>query len=1482
MVIVISDNKCTLTDSRSFEEYDLIAEFENNLKAHWDFRSEGMAKRYYIGSLLVKRDYNEIEWSEMRKKRKTDKWMRIGADKLNDMAPRQWLQHIRSKRGASRSKHISRTKLVPKSQRSGQSQYGHLPRHHHHHQYPASHGQQRDRYKAEGRRYADRGYAEQSADGHYYDHRRNDQHRKPSPPMAAQYAKPNGTATSRPKYVLKPSGSNQGDVKPHSHHSPTSDHSSFRDPAIMDMGGASQSRKQRKRYQTEHRPLKREQKYYVEYYPKPRKTKLLHSPIHRQRHTPRSNKQYDRQYDRRNRNGRLSNRQPAVLDAYLQSERGPGDRTRGASALNKDKKKRSRDKFSKHLSREDTDRVLEDTASFENPVLYKGEISLSRYNPSVAYVSVEGLDRDIRISGRADRNRAFHGDVVTVSIYPEKEWLQAIRQEVVDFKEALDQRDRDREDTARKEALCEEMEDLEIGMEEPLEMAAELEMEEEVDMELDDEDNDDENGYNASGSSSDSMARNEDDGDGDGDGDGMIVEEEPAGNALSAEDPSGSALSAEEPVANALSAEDFPSSALSAEEPPRADKGDANQEGDEKKEDGDEKKEDGDDKPGGKAQGEMFQKMDRKRMDRLLDENSVTAYDHYLFLKNAVSEWDRMEEKWPSLDADDAEHPRRAFMDSVVAKCGGKTPREALSHFDWPSPHSFPDRLPRGRVVGLYDQKRSARESVPGYLLPVTRGKNVDSKWALFTPSDKRYPKAHFPTRELPQSMRTLFKRFEREQRAIEREAEQKRRALKREKGGRRRKDAVVEKRANPVIAELRLQAFEMRFESKWPDHCFMPVVHFKAEIGRRGAVETETRHILSNHSITWDHRFSPQIEDFVKDFSISEEDFVGRRDVRHLRVFTIDPTSARDFDDALSIEALDEVDGGGKKLYRVGIHIADVTHFVAPGTILDAEARNRATSVYLVDRCLPMLPHHLCQNLCSLNPDVDRLAYSVFVVLNEEGHLVPRGEGHGGPHSKSPWFGRTVIRSRARLNYETAHWMLIDRVTAATPLSELHECCSVSDDTTLAAVIEDTKMLWSIARRMRERRFEGGSVQFFRPQLRFRLDPRDKNKALVFGPEILLWSNNLVEEMMLLANQLVAGQLVARVRPHALLRTHPDPLPEKAMNLRLICRSQNVQLNMATPNELNESLLEMKKVSFGGITMDKAINAVMATTMQRASYVVVEDRPQCEYKHWALNFPIYTHFTSPIRRYADVIVHRLLSYTVFMDSEAELKRRGLSLPSITTMKRQCELCNTRNQNAHYAEMDSQRVHLCLLLMERPIVVDCLVIIISAAVFNVVVPGLGLDLRAKIRDCVSESGGAIKSMVKKKELPDSLLAIKWEDGTAEEVGLFGKMRVRLSSKLKLPLEVTLEIIEPSKRKYLKPVNASAIEAVSEDNSNSEELEEKEGDGAQPTPPAAAPGVDVDDDIVRNAECPDEPSPVAMTLESQLKVGVDDFQTALYD
>eukprot|EP01084_Bolivina_argentea_P154212 268851_1 len=772
-------------------------------------------------------------------------------------------------------------------------------------------------------------------------------------------------------------------------------------------------------------------------------------------------------------------------------------------------------------------------------------------------------------------------------------------------------------------------------------------------------------------------------------------------------------------------------------------------------------------------------RVKRRRLEDLKDKKSVTAYSHYLFLRDMLCDFTSFSRKWSSISLMDVTHPHRSYIDKVISKCNNMLPSEAIKHdnFAWSNPNDInlsKHLIARGKIIGIYKRhKLGSSEMIPGYLLPIIyndRGE-IDRKWAEFTPLDKRYPRANFPMRELPQLLGELFYKFETEEIEILQEYENRKYDLKKQGFSHGDICSKIRRRTNRFISELKLHTFNMSYEDKWSQNHIIPFCHLKQMIGRRGLVNVETDVILSKHSISWRSKFSSEIENYVlSNCKINPEiDYIGRRDCRAMRVFTIDPTSARDYDDALSIELLqNEFDDAGKKLYLIGIHIADVTHFVLENSIIDIEAQKRATSVYLVDRCIPMLPHHLCQNLCSLNPDVDRLSYSIFVILNEEGHLIHR-EGNilNNYYNKSPWFGKTIIKSQARLNYETAHFMLNDK--CAKNINDLDKCCFISSKTNLNEIEGDVKLFWSIAKQMRERRFKSGSVQFFRPHIRFRLDSARKNKPLVFGPEILLWSNNLIEEMMLLANQLVANQLIANIKEHTLLRKHPSPNIEKGMKLQLLCRSQGMELKYDTPKNLNQSLIEMEKINICGnidnnnVSAAQIINTFVAQSMQRAQYIIVEDTAPKEWTHWALNFPIYTHFTSPIRRYADIIVHRLLSYTLSTNNKKDNNQP--LLPSIQNMKRQCQICNDRNAAAHFAELDSQKIHLCLLLIDKPIIVNAILIDIMDKMFILVIPGLGIDVRVNIKDTIHESKGKICSIDKQFKLPDSQLNIKWNSNT---------------------------------------------------------------------------------------------------------------------
>lgn len=898
--------------------------------------------------------------------------------------------------------------------------------------------------------------------------------------------------------------------------------------------------------------------------------------------------------------------------------------------------------------------------------------------------------------------------------------------------------------------------------------------------------------------------------------------------------------------------------------------------------------------------------------------------------------------------------------------------------------------MARGKIVGIYE-RNSNTESVPGYLLPKviprSHGK-IYKRWVMFIPLDARLPKAWFAVKEAPMQHKQLINSFEKEEILVEREHWQalqsyavndmvvrdyELRRLRRERRYSRypyklRKEDLTKRDLmmlaqkdksgkapkrdeNRYLAHLKCEFLSVKYDLRWFEYETYPTCKFVEYLGKRGVVDVETAIILQNHNITATMDFGDSIESVVSKFDINKNiDYKGRLDCRNFNVFTIDPTTARDFDDALSIYKLSYKDSNGKALYRVGIHIADVTHFVKPGSVVDNEAQQRATSVYLVDRCIPMLPHHLCQNLCSLNPNVDRLAYSVFININENGHIVGTGNnddnendndngrmfdinkedgsliGSKAWEKQSPWFGRSVIRSTARLNYEAAHWMIENKITQNTPLYELPECCSINTkETSLSKVISDVKLFWHLAKQMRKRRFDNGSVEFHRSNIRFRLD--EDGKSVVFCPEISLHSNKLIEEMMLLANQIVASQLVDKVRNSALLRKHPAPDMDRGKRIELICRTQKWNLNLSSSKEMNESLRVLAKQSVNGMNAAEILNSLLTQPMERAEYICVGDSDEHTWRHWALNFPLYTHFTSPIRRYADVLVHRLLSYTLsHSESKSDDNNNDSDdsddsdddseKPTNEKISTMCSVCNDKNREAGRAEIDSKMIHLCLILIKKPLVVDAIIIEFMKNSFTVVVPGLGIDRRVKLGD-IKKCKATILMQLEKSQL-----ILNWDEkencgdndesetkanddyyqnqnnnsarkprykkkmnrngnrnrenemnerkendfgANAEVFGFFSKIRVMLSSELTTPIQLITTVLSPSQRDNYPVTVIPTGEQLSQMESSNNNSNDNNNIGV----PAVTP------EAVRSRA-------VAVTLEEQLVVGQEDFNGARYD
>ncbi|MDR3273393.1 MAG: ribonuclease R [Flavobacteriaceae bacterium] len=370
--------------------------------------------------------------------------------------------------------------------------------------------------------------------------------------------------------------------------------------------------------------------------------------------------------------------------------------------------------------------------------------------------------------------------------------------------------------------------------------------------------------------------------------------------------------------------------------------------------------------------------------------------------------------------------------------------------------------------------------------------------------------------------------------------------------------------------------------------------------LGESGENETEIHAILAAYGLPY--RFPEEIEQEAAniDTQITEAEIAKRRDMRNITTFTIDPTDAQDFDDALSIQKLPNGN------WEIGIHIADVSHYVKPGTLLDEEAYSRATSVYLVDRVVPMLPEILSNNVCSLRPNEEKYTFSAVFEMDRYANI------------KNSWFGRTVINSDRRFTYEEAQ-----QVIEGQSHEMEKELCTLD----------------KLAKILRAHRLKNGAISFDKYEVKFRLD-ESKNPVGVYF-KISKESNHLIEEFMLLANKKVSEfvSLKKDGEPSGrtfIYRIHDDPDPSKLLSLKQFVNTLGYDINISnrkrTTQSLNKLLSEVK-----GKGEENMIETLAMRTMSKAKYSTEN------VGHYGLAFDYYSHFTSPIRRYPDVIAHRLL-----------------------------------------------------------------------------------------------------------------------------------------------------------------------------------------------------------------------------------------------
>eukprot|EP00980_Cylindrotheca_fusiformis_P006975 scaffold1469_cov119-Cylindrotheca_fusiformis.AAC.19 len=433
-----------------------------------------------------------------------------------------------------------------------------------------------------------------------------------------------------------------------------------------------------------------------------------------------------------------------------------------------------------------------------------------------------------------------------------------------------------------------------------------------------------------------------------------------------------------------------------------------------------------------------------------------------------------------------------------------------------------------------------------------------------------------------------------------------------------------------------------------------------------------------------------------------------GRKDFRNRRIFTIDPTTAKDLDDALHIEDL----GNGQ--VEVGVHIADVSFFVDQDTHLDLEARRRCTTVYLVDRTIPMLPRPLCEIACSLNENVERLAFSCVWRMNLDGSMVK---------GQKVFYGRSVIKSCARLDYATAQNIIEDKVGCGE--NEVDEelwpkSRRPTGGHTIDQVAADVRLMNRVAQARRSLRFQNGALALNGVKLTFQLDG-DRETPLLCKPYEIRDSNRLVEEYMLLANYLVAQQLVTHAGGRACLRNHEPPGFDGLQKVVELAKlTIGFTIDVTSAGALQRSLNKLSRECEDELVL-KCLTQMLTVPMQQATYIAAGTVKPEDWAHFALNIPYYTHFTSPIRRYADVIVHRLLQST--LDStvdDFELDEKQIN--------QICIRCNEKKEGSRKAQERSDIVFFALYLKRHPLKSQLGVVLsVGLKAFNVFLPDLGIS-----------------------------------------------------------------------------------------------------------------------------------------------------------
>ncbi|XP_032968441.1 DIS3-like exonuclease 2 isoform X2 [Rhinolophus ferrumequinum] len=566
--------------------------------------------------------------------------------------------------------------------------------------------------------------------------------------------------------------------------------------------------------------------------------------------------------------------------------------------------------------------------------------------------------------------------------------------------------------------------------------------------------------------------------------------------------------------------------------------------------------------------------------------------------------------------------------------------------------------LQRSAKVVYIVEKKHSRAAMGFLKLLADKNSELFRKYALFSPSDHRVPRIYVPLKDCPQDFVT------------------------------RPKDYA----STLFICRI----------VDWKEDSSFALGQLAKSLGQAGEIEPETEGILTEYGVDFSDFSSEVLECLPQGlpWTIPPEEFSKRRDLRKDCVFTIDPSTARDLDDALSCKPV--ADG----IFEVGVHIADVSYFVPEGSELDKVAAERATSVYLVQKVVPMLPRLLCEELCSLNPMTDKLTFSVIWMLTPEGKIL------------SEWFGRTIIHSCTKLSYDHAQSM-IESPTRTVPETELPP---IAPEHTSDEVHQAVLNLHRIAQELRKQRFLDGALRLDQLKLAFTLD---HETGLPQGCHIYEYrdSNKLVEEFMLLANMAVAHKIHRAFPERALLRRHPPPQARMLSDLEEFCDQMGLPIDVSSASAINKSLTKLFGDDKYSLARKEVLTNMCSRPMQMALYFcsgVLQD--QAQFRHYALNVPLYTHFTSPIRRFADVMVHRLLA--------AALGYRELPDVAPSVLQKRADHCNDRRMASKRVQELSTSLFFAVMVKESgPLESEAMVLGVLSQAFDVLVLRYGVQKR---------------------------------------------------------------------------------------------------------------------------------------------------------